>query len=68
VGRHVLDSLKPVPLSGASEPVSARAGGQEFLWVTCPVLLVLMSRKPSETLLCVPPASAGPCRTMPMAS
>ena len=56
---------EPVQLSGAIEPVSARAGGQEFLWLTCHVLLGLMSRKPSGILPCAPPGSAGPCRTMP---
>ena len=68
MGRHVLDSLKPEQLSGAREPVSARAGRQEFLWLTYPVLLGLMSRKPSETLPYAPPESVGLCRTMPMAS
>jgi len=59
---------KPIQLFGAVEPVSARAGRQEFLWLTYPVVLVLMSRKPSEISLCAPPASAGPYRMIPVAS
>src|SRR5438093_13765225 len=37
---------KPVQVSGAMEPVSARAGQQECLWVTCRVLWALMVESP----------------------
>src|SRR5882724_6549649 len=56
--------LKPVQLSGALEPVSARSGRQEFLWLTCRVLWAWMSRTPRWLLRCAPPGSGGPSRMM----
>src|SRR5262245_33900307 len=60
--------LKPVQLSGAVEPVSARAGRQECRWLTCRVLWGLMWRKPSWILPCAPRGSGGPSRMRPVAS
>src|ERR1700675_1293870 len=59
---------EPVQLFGAIEPVSARSGRQEFLWLTCRALWVLMLRKPSGILPYAPPGSAGLSPTMPVAS